>query len=72
MANVDARERTQLLCDVHVEDIGTTAYELARLEPDLATCLVAVLAPVEGDEDPGRRPRLLHVTRCHMDDVWHT
>ena len=72
MSDVDPGQWTEFLRDVHIEDIGTTALELARVEPDLATGLVAVLTPMEGDEDTGRRPCLLHVSCRHVDDVRHT
>ena len=51
VSDVDPGEWTEFLRDVHVEDIGAATLELARVEPDLATGLVAVLTPVEGDKD---------------------
>ena len=51
VSDVDPGKWTEFLRNVHIEDIGAAAFELARVEPYLATGLVAVLTPVEGDED---------------------
>ena len=69
MADVDAGQRTQFLGDVHVEDVGATSLEVARVEPYLAASLVAVLAPVESDVDAGRCGGPVKVAGRHVDDV---
>ena len=69
MTDVDARQRTQFLCYVHVEDVGAAAFEVARVEPYLAARLIPVLPAMESDVDSGRRGCSFDVAGCHVDDV---